>query len=125
SLGIRHPEVAVRPFLDVPALLISDDGDGPMIEAADPDHHCGVIAATAITVELHPVVEQTLDVVERVRPVLMTGELDGPPDLLVGGSLLRPLELALQLLQLPGELGAAQEIEAAKARQARPQPQLV
>ena len=41
-------------------------------------------ARAAVAVQLDPVVEHPLDVVERVRPLLVAGELDRAPDLLVG-----------------------------------------
>jgi hypothetical protein len=59
-------------------------------------------------VQLDPVVEQTFDVVERVRTILMTRELDGAPDLLVGRRGLDAVELPLQLFELTGELRAAE-----------------
>ena len=63
--------------------------------------------------QLEPVVQDPVDVVERVRPVLVPGQLDLVPDLLVGRLGLDPVELALQPLELAGEARAAQEIESA------------
>ncbi len=70
------------------------------VEATDTDHECRVVPAAAVAVELDPVVEQALDVVQGVRPVLMAGKLDRAPDLFVGRSLLGAIELALELLEL-------------------------
>ena len=64
-----------------------------------------VVHPAAVTVELEEVLEDPLDVIERVRPFLMTGELDPLPDLLVGGVVLEPLELALQALELARRAG--------------------
>ena len=77
-----------------------------------------VVGAAAVAVQLEPVVEDPLDVVERVRPLLVPRELDRVPDLLVGRLGLDPVELALQPLELAGEARAAQEIEAAQLAQA-------
>ena len=102
ALGIRHPEVPLRALLDVAALLVADEHDGPPAELPEPGHERGVVGATAVAVELEEVVEDPLDVVERVRPVEMTRELDRLPDLL--GGRIRPqlVELILQ----PRELAA-------------------
>ena len=58
--------------------------------------------------QLEPVVEHPLDVVERVRPVVVTRELDLAPDLLVGGLLADSLDLPLQPLELAGKPRAAE-----------------
>jgi hypothetical protein len=67
-------------------------------------------------VQLDPVLEQALDVVERVRTVLMPRELDRLPDFLVGRRRLDAVELALELLELPGEARAAEQVEGPQAR---------
>ena len=61
-----------------------------------------VVGAAAVAVQLDPVVEDPLDVVERVRPVLVARELDRAPDLVLGrvGLAREPLELALEPLLL-------------------------
>jgi hypothetical protein len=60
-----------------------------------------------VAVQLEPVVQQPLDVVERVRPVGMSRELDGEPDLLVARLRDDPVELLLQSLELARQLRAA------------------
>ena len=80
---------------------------------ADPRHDGVIVRPAAVAVQLDPVVEDPLDVVERVRPVLVPGELDLRPDLLVGRLRLDPVELALEPLELAREARAAQEIESA------------
>ncbi len=62
--------------------------------------------------QLEPVVEDPLDVIERVRALLVPGELDALPDLLVGGVLAETLELTLEALELRGELRAAEQCDA-------------
>ena len=83
-----------------------------------------VVGAAAVAVQLEPVDEHPLDVVERVRPVLVAGELDLAPDLLVGRLGLDPVELALESIELAGEARTAQEIEPAELAQPVPQPDL-
>jgi hypothetical protein len=43
-----------------------------------------IVGAATVTVQLDPVVEEPVDVVQRVRTILVPRELDGTPDLLVG-----------------------------------------
>jgi hypothetical protein len=76
-------------------------------------------------VELEPVVEQALDVVERVRPVVVARQLDLAPDLLVGGLLADPGDLPLQPVQLARELRAAEAREVPQPSEPLTQPQLV
>ena len=107
SLGVGHPEVAARALLQVAPLLVTDQHDRAAVELADSGHDRVVVHPAAVAVELEEVLQDPLDVVERVRPLLMTGELDPLPDLLVRGVVLQPLELALQALELRGEPGSA------------------
>jgi hypothetical protein len=109
ALWVRHPELAVEPLLDVAALLVADDHDGAAVELADPGDESPVVGARAVAVELDPVVDHPRDVVERVRTVLMAGELDRPPDLLVRRLRFDPLELGLQPLELARDARAAQQ----------------
>src|SRR5205807_1234425 len=95
------------------------------VETSEPDDERCVVRTAAVTVQLDPVLEQPLDVVERVRAVLMSRQLDRAPDLLVGGSRLDPIELPLQLLQLPREAAATKQVEVAQARQPLAQVELV
>ena len=81
-------------------------------------------AATAIAVQLEEVVEDPLDVVERVRPVGMARELDRLPDLLGARLLLELVELILEPLELACELRTAQELHAAELTEPLAQPHL-
>ena len=69
--------------------------------------------------------EEATDVVERVRPVRVAGQLDGAPDLLVARLGDNPIELPLQALELAGEPRAAEQRHVAQAAQPLAQPQLV
>jgi len=59
-----------------------------------------IVRAAAVAVQLDPIVEEPVDVVERVRTFLVSRQLDGAPDLLVRRRGLDAFELALQLLEL-------------------------
>src|SRR5205814_6004576 len=82
ALGIGHAEIALRALLDVAALLVADENDRSPPEAPEAGHDRGVVAVLAIAVQFEPVLEETLDIVQRVRPVRVAGQLDGTPDLL-------------------------------------------
>src|SRR5919201_2546019 len=64
-LGMSRAEVAVDAVLDVAALLVADQGDRPSVEATEARDDCMVVRTHAIPVQLDPVVEQPLDIVER------------------------------------------------------------
>ena len=81
ALGEGHAEVALGSFFDVTALLVADERDRAALESAETDDQRMVVCAAAVTMQLDPVVEQPVDVVERVRAILMPRELDGTPDL--------------------------------------------
>ena len=63
---------------------MADDGDRAAVEASDPGDDRSVVGAPAVAVQLDPVLDHPLDVVERVRPLLMARELDDGPDLVLG-----------------------------------------
>src|SRR5581483_3388240 len=114
TLRIAHPELPLRPLLDVSPLLLADEHDRAAVEAADPGDHRAVVGPPAVPVQLDPVLEDPRDVVQRVRAVRVPRELDGAPDLLVRRLRLELLELTLQALELAGELRAAEERGAAQ-----------
>src|SRR6185503_19609172 len=105
ALGVRHAEVSPRPFVDVSSLLLADDRDRLAAEAAQSGDERRILGASPVTVQLHEVLKETLDVVEGVRTLGMTRQVDGPPDLLVCRLGLDPLELSLQAIELAGEPG--------------------
>ena len=79
----------------------------------------------AIAVELDEVVENALDVVERVRTLLVPGQENRVPDVVLAGLVADPVELALQPAQLGRDAGTAQERQVAELRQALAKPQLL
>ena len=108
ALRIRHPEAALGALLDVAALLLAHERNRPAVELAQSGDHRTVVGAAAGPVQLEPVVEQALDVVEGVRPLLVPRQLDGLPDLLVGRLLAHPVQLALETVELSRELGTTE-----------------
>src|SRR5829696_3303907 len=124
TLRVGHAEVASRPLLHVPALLVADQHDRPPAKAPDPGDKCGVVTVLAVAVQLEPVLEQAVDVVQGVRPFRVARELDRAPDLLVARLCDDPLELPLETLKLPGQPRAAQQRQAPEAAQLLPEPQL-
>ena len=122
ALGIRHPVLPVEALLEVAALLVADQRDRATVEPAEAGDERAVVGAAAVAVQLDPVVEDPVDVVERVRPVLVPRELDGAPDLVFGrGRLARePLELPAKALLLAGD--ARRRAAAAGSRACRAAP---
>ena len=117
-LGVRHAEVPPCPLLDVAPLLVTDERHRATVEAAQPGDDGRVVHAPPVAVQLEPVVEDALDVVERVGPLLVPRELDAPPDLLVARVRAEALELALQPLGLRRQVRAAQTSHAEQLRNA-------
>src|SRR4029453_13335005 len=68
--------------------------------------------------------EDPLHVVERVRPVLVTRELDRAPDGLRARLLLETLELVLQAVELTAQLRSPEELHGAELTKALAQPDL-
>jgi hypothetical protein len=108
SLRIRHPEVAVRPLTDVAALLVADERDRPALEAAEARDERRIVAERAVAVQLDEVVENALDVIEGVRPVLVARELDRLPDVVLGRFGSDPVDLTLQAGHLTRDADSAQ-----------------
>src|SRR5262249_46461336 len=111
---MRHAELPVDALLDLAALLVANERDRPAREPPDTGDDRPVVRPTAVAVQLDPVGEHALDVVERVRPVGVTSELDVFPDLLLGRGRLvaQRAKLSLQPLLLAGDLRPAQERQA-------------
>ena len=55
ALGMGHAEVALRPLLDVAALLVADQGDRAAVEAAEAGDERLVVGAAAVAVQLDEV----------------------------------------------------------------------
>ena len=124
-LRVRHPEVPVRAFLEIASLLVPDEDDRAPAELPEARDERMVVRAAPVAVQLEEVLEDPLDVVERVRPVRVPSELDRLPDLL--GARVRPdvVELILEARELTAELRAAQELHAAELTEPLAQPQFV
>src|SRR5207302_6809018 len=106
------------------ALLVSDETDGAPVEAADAGDDRRIVGTRAVAVQLDPVLEQPLDVVQRVRPVLVPGELDLLPDVVPRERLgAQELDLFLHPLDLAVDAGA-EEPDALQARDLLAQAQL-
>ena len=108
-LGVRHPEPPAGALVDVASLLLADEHDRAAVEPAKAGDHRAVVRQSPVAVQLEPVLQQALDVVERVGPLVVPGQLDLPPDLLVGGLVADPVDLALEPLQLAGDARAAEQ----------------
>jgi hypothetical protein len=63
--------------------LIPDERNRATVETSKADDERVIVGAATVPVQLDPVVEEPLDIVQRVRAVLMARELDRTPDLLV------------------------------------------
>jgi hypothetical protein len=103
---------------------VADERDRSPVEAAETADDCGVVGASAVTVELDPVLEQALDVVQRVRTVVVPRELDRAPDLVLGRLGAHAIELLLQALELARELRTAEEADRLQPRQTLPETEL-
>src|SRR5689334_15572790 len=79
ALRAGHAEVAVGALLEVAALLVADERDRLAPERADPGHDGRVVALRPVAVKLDEVVADPLQVVQRVGPVLVAGELHRMP----------------------------------------------
>src|SRR5262249_5387004 len=125
ALRIGHAELAVEPLLHVAALLVPDDRDRAPGELAEPCHERAGVGAAAVAVQLDPVLDEALHVVERVRAIRVTGELDRAPDRLVARVGLEPRQLALEPLALAHDADPAQERQPREAAQPLAQPDLL
>jgi hypothetical protein len=111
-LGVRHAEAAVLPLFGVAALLMPDHHDGaivvakaPPLKLGEPAHDGSVIPELAVAMQLNEPVGPGIDVVERVGPLRVAGNLDAlPPGEVVidGGAQL--LDPRLKRVDLIGEI---------------------
>src|SRR5207253_10875621 len=118
-------EIAIDAVLDVSPFLVTDERNRLPVEAAQTRHDRVIVGANTVAVQLHPIVEQPCHVVERVRTVVVTCELDGLPDVLISRLLRDPRELSLELLELRRDAGTTEQAHVAQTRQAFAQSQLV
>ena len=100
-MGRRLFEVAEHVLLGAPALLVAHDQHRLAAELGEPAHDGPVGSEAPIALDLEEVGEELVEVVERVGPVGVPGELDDLPGREVVEDLdLEPLGLPLQLLDL-------------------------
>ncbi len=97
ALGVGHAEVAPQVLLHVAALLLADDHDGRAAQARPPPDDGLVVAEVAVPVQLDPVGEDPLDVVEGVRALRVARDVHLFQRLQV------LVRAPLQLLQLAAE----------------------
>ena len=97
ALRLGHPEVAVHLLLRVPPLLVPEHAHRPLVEEGEAADEGGVVPVPAVPVELRPVGEEGLHVVERVGPVGVAGH----ERLLPRGE--PPVDLAAQGVELLAE----------------------
>ena len=79
ALGPRHAVVAPDAFLRVTALLMTENDDGLVFEASEAADERVIVGVHAIAVQLLEIREALVDVVERVGPLRVTGELRDLP----------------------------------------------
>ena len=102
-----------------------DERHGPAVELPEPGHDRAVVETAPVAVQLDPVLEDLVDVVERVRAIGMSRQLDERPDLLLGGVLPRDgVELLAQPLFLSRDAGAVEQRQALEPAEPLPQPAL-
>ena len=104
AFRIRHAEVALHVFLQIAPLGLSDDRDRRLLKHGDPADDGAVIAITAIAMQLIKCMKQPLQIILRLWPARMTGQIDPVP----GTQIL--IHLFLQLLDLMRQLHAARRI---------------
>src|SRR5438874_1693916 len=82
----------------------------------------GTVTQRSVAVQLEPVGQEALDVIECVRPLVVAGQLDLAPDLLVGRLLADPCDLPLEPLELAGEPRAPEQRKVPQAPEPLAQP---
>ncbi len=101
---------------------MADEGDRAAVELAEPGDDGAVVHPAAVAVELDPVLEDPFDVVERVGPLRVPGELDEPPDLVLGRIHARDrVELLLEPPFLARDARAVEERQAPQPAEPLPQ----
>jgi hypothetical protein len=69
TLGLRHAEVSITALLRVAAFLMTYNNYRQAMKASEPANDCRVFSKSLVAVQLDEVFKQTLDQIERVRPV--------------------------------------------------------
>ena len=94
-LGARHAEASHHIFFGGATFLVAEDQHRLAVEAGEAADQRRVVGEGAIAVQLDPVGEELLHVVERVGPVRVARELDDLPARQVAEDLLLQLGAAL------------------------------
>ena len=97
ALGVGAAEVAGGPLGQVLALLVADEHHFHVVEVGQPGDDRLVVADGAVAVELEELLEDQVEVVAGLGPLLMARDLDGLP-----GIELR-IDLAFERRQLAAE----------------------
>ena len=79
ALGMGAAEVARLTLGERFSFLVADDEHLVAVELRKPGQHCRVVTEGPVAVELDELVEDERDVVARLRPVGVAGDLDGLP----------------------------------------------
>src|SRR5262249_49707118 len=75
AFWLRLAKIPHDPLLCVSSFLVPDDSDGAAIESRETSHDRFVVAKGAVAVKLHEVGQHQVDVVERIGPLRMAGDL--------------------------------------------------
>src|SRR5581483_180272 len=68
---MRHAKIPVNSLLCVTALLLPNHDYFRAVKASHPTNNCRIIAKSTVTMDLTPVGENTLDIVERIWTLRM------------------------------------------------------
>ena len=88
AFGPGHPKVAVQLLLGIAPFLMPDHHDRTPLESRDTGDDRGIVRVTAVAVQLFKLGEQGLDIVQRIGPLWMAGQLGYLPGAQVGEDLL-------------------------------------
>ena len=75
ALGIRHAESAIEILLGVAPLLVADHHHRAIADQCQSTDDRRIVTEVAIAVQLGPLGKAPLDIVERVRPARVLGQL--------------------------------------------------
>ena len=84
ALGIRHTEIAIHLLLGIASLLVTDDQHFLSVETRHAADDCGIVGKTAVAVDLAPVGEDALHVIQCVGALGMARHLGALPGIQVG-----------------------------------------
>src|SRR5207237_8652076 len=79
ALGVHHPPVPSNALFHAAALLVAEEQSGAVMPRADAADQRRIVSRQPIAVQLDEVGRQAADIVERVRALRMTRQLDDLP----------------------------------------------